>query len=92
MEYEFHFIITGRVQGVGFRFLAKHYADRLGLVGYVRNLRDGNVEICVAGTEKEAKNLIEVMKKQSPAIQISSISSMKKPLQKSYGSFEILLQ
>jgi len=89
MEYEFHFIIAGRVQGVGFRFLAKHYADRLGLVGYVRNTQDGNVEICIAGTEKSAEKLLEIMKKQPPPIQISSISSMKKPLQKTYTSFDI---
>jgi acylphosphatase len=91
MEYEFHFIIAGEVQGVGFRFLAKHYANRLGLVGYVRNLQDGNVEICVAGTEKDAEKLLEIMKKESLPIQISSISSTKKPLQKTYTSFDILI-
>ena len=50
------FFVTGRVQGVGFRFFAVAEAERLGLAGYVRNLRDGRVEAYAIGTpEKLAK-------------------------------------
>lgn len=41
--------ISGRVQGVGFRWFAKRVGDRLGLQGYVRNLYDGRVETWVQG-------------------------------------------
>lgn len=44
------FFVTGRVQGVGFRFFAVAEAERLGLAGYVRNLRDGRVEAYAIGT------------------------------------------
>ena len=44
------FFVTGRVQGVGFRFFAVGEAERLGLSGYVRNLRDGRVEAYAIGT------------------------------------------
>lgn len=44
-----HLIITGRVQGVGFRAFAKDAADALGLSGWVRNREDGSVEAVVEG-------------------------------------------
>jgi len=42
-------IIRGRVQGVGFRAWIEHTASRLGLEGWVRNLRDGTVEAVFFG-------------------------------------------
>lgn len=44
-----HFLITGRVQGVGFRYFAQAVADREGLHGWVRNLSDGRVEVTAEG-------------------------------------------
>ena len=39
------FVISGRVQGVGYRFFAEQWAERLGIAGYVKNLWDGTVEV-----------------------------------------------
>ena len=44
-----HIIVSGRVQGVGFRAWAAREADRLGIKGLVRNLPDGSVEIVAEG-------------------------------------------
>lgn len=44
------FLVAGLVQGVGFRFFAVAEAERLGISGYVRNLRDGRVEAYAIGT------------------------------------------
>jgi acylphosphatase len=44
------FFVAGHVQGVGFRLFAQAEAERLGLSGYVRNLRDGRVEAYAIGS------------------------------------------
>ena len=51
------FAVTGRVQGVGFRYFVQEAADREGVTGYVRNLPDGSVEAYVEG---EAEAVIRV--------------------------------
>jgi acylphosphatase len=43
------YLVSGRVQGVGFRFFTEEAAAREGLHGYVRNLPDGRVEIAAEG-------------------------------------------
>jgi acylphosphatase len=52
------YLISGRVQGVGFRVFAWTTAGREGLLGWVRNLPDGRVEICAEG-EAEALERFE---------------------------------
>jgi acylphosphatase len=44
-----HFLIRGRVQGVGYRYFARNAAERLGICGYVRNLQSGDVEAHAEG-------------------------------------------
>jgi acylphosphatase len=43
------FLISGIVQGVGYRYFALRAAGRHGIVGYVRNLHDGRVEVVAEG-------------------------------------------
>ena len=49
------FIISGFVQGVGFRFFAQRAAARHQVRGYVCNLKDGRVEVLTEGNEKEVE-------------------------------------
>jgi len=49
--------VSGRVQGVGFRYWTVRQADELGLGGYVRNLPDGRVEIVAAGEAEDVDRL-----------------------------------
>jgi acylphosphatase len=56
------FLVSGIVQGVGYRYFAMRAAQRLGLSGYARNLPDGRVEVyAVGGASKlgELRNELE---------------------------------
>jgi acylphosphatase len=51
MRKQLHVYYNGRVQGVGFRFTAENIANQLGVTGWVKNLRDGRVEILAEAEE-----------------------------------------
>lgn len=53
-----HVLIAGRVQGVGFRAWVKRTADSLGVSGWVRNLRSGEVEAVFSGPEATVSAMI----------------------------------
>ncbi len=51
------YLIRGQVQGVGYRFFAQRVAARHQVVGYVRNLADGRVEVVAEGTRENVEGL-----------------------------------
>ncbi len=53
-----HILVSGRVQGVFFRYTTKEVAERNGLAGYVRNLADGRVEIVAEGEREQLEKLV----------------------------------
>ena len=59
-------VISGRVQGVGFRFFTRDAALREGIAGWVRNLPDGRVEAWVEG-ESDAVTRVERAVRSGPA-------------------------
>jgi acylphosphatase len=65
MMKRIHVFVSGRVQGVAFRWVTEDMAHQLGVSGWVRNLSDGRVEVMA---EAEEENLLEFIKflKQGP--------------------------
>ena len=73
-----HIYVSGRVQGVGFRFRAQQLARGLGLTGWVRNLDDGRVEMELQGTETEMDCLFDRLR-QDRYILIDSFQAEQIP-------------
>lgn len=62
-RHRVHLTVSGRVQGVGFRYFAYDEAVRLGVVGYVRNLFDGDVEVVAEGTKEQLEEFVRAIKR-----------------------------
>jgi len=58
-----HIIISGEVQGVGFRQFVKYQAGKLNIKGWIKNLDNGNVEGMLSGERKNLETLIEFCRK-----------------------------
>lgn len=65
--------ISGRVQGVGFRFHAHEQAGKLGLKGWVKNLSDGRVEMLINGDESHVKSMIKWAHKGPVAAKVEKV-------------------
>jgi acylphosphatase len=59
MKKRAHLTISGRVQGVCFRMYACEEAGQWGITGWVRNLRDGGVEVLAEGEEQDLARFVE---------------------------------
>lgn len=55
---QYHLLITGRVQGVGYRASASDKGQQLGINGWVKNLQDGRVEMLIAGEQLQLEQMI----------------------------------
>ncbi len=58
-----HAFISGRVQGVNFRWNTKIFAEKSGITGFARNLDDGRVEVIAEGENESIDKLINYLKK-----------------------------
>ena len=54
-----HLLISGTVQGVGYRWSCRREAQGIGLTGWVRNLPDGRVEAVLQGTREQIERMIK---------------------------------
>jgi acylphosphatase len=68
-----HFLIQGRVQGVGFRWFVHREAATLNLRGWVRNTESGHVEVVAAGEQAELKRLLTLLAKGSRGSRVDAI-------------------
>ncbi|MBO6949603.1 MAG: acylphosphatase [Rhodospirillales bacterium] len=72
-ETAIHVFIEGRVQGVWFRGWTEKQATRLGLSGWVRNLRDGRVEAIFSGGSNNVETMLALCRKGPPMARVDNI-------------------
>lgn len=70
---QFHVLVSGFVQGVGFRVFVKKKAQKLGITGWVRNLSDGRVEAVIQGEEEKLNELMEHIRKGSYFSEVKNV-------------------
>jgi acylphosphatase len=65
--------ISGRVQGVGFRYALQSEAERRGLGGWVRNRRDGTVEAVFAGPPAAVEGMIDACRRGPDSARVDAV-------------------
>ncbi|MCK6265055.1 acylphosphatase [Vibrio sp. ZSDE26] len=71
----YKFTVSGTVQGVGFRYFTTMKANELGLLGYVKNLSNGDVEVLASGDKREME-AFECWLEKGP--RLANVSKLKK--------------
>ncbi|MBM3213381.1 acylphosphatase [Candidatus Poribacteria bacterium] len=82
-------LVSGRVQNVGFRAFVLELAERLGVVGYVRNLPDGRVEAFVEGRPEAVEELVTRMRRGSTGARVETASVEPREPSGTYADFRI---
>jgi acylphosphatase len=72
-----HYLIKGRVQGVGFRWFVHQEAAEIGLRGWVRNTDQGHVEIVAAGKPEELAELKDALRKGSRGSRVDAVEEQE---------------
>lgn len=66
-------VVSGRVQGVGFRWHVREAARRAGIRGWVRNRADGSVELLAAGAPSAIDRVIDAVRAGPPAARVEQV-------------------
>ena len=82
-------VVTGTVQGVGFRYATKKQAKALGIKGYVKNTYDGNVEIEAEADESKLQLFIKWCHIGPPMANVKMVNTSVINTTKGYTNFDI---
>ncbi|HEY2109977.1 MAG TPA: acylphosphatase [Candidatus Acidoferrales bacterium] len=74
------YFVSGTVQGVGYRYFARQLAQRLGIAGYVKNLRDGRVEVYVIGPASVLASVRAELERGPDGASVSSATEEPAPI------------
>ncbi len=76
-----HYIVKGRVQGVGFRWFVQRESAPLNLRGRVRNTDEGHVEVLAAGSEEDLERLHACLRRGSRGSRVDCIEQFDRPIE-----------
>jgi acylphosphatase len=83
-------IVTGRVQGVAYRAYVQESATELELVGYVKNLSDGSVEVVAQGLPDILKDFVEYLHEGSLRAKVESVAVDWRSPEATFEEFSVL--
>ncbi len=83
------FVVSGRVQGVGFRWFVLQHARRLGLRGFALNRVDGTVEVLACGPEVALADLERWLQEGPDFAEVTGVSAAEEADDPGLTSFEI---
>jgi acylphosphatase len=81
--------VTGRVQGVGYRYFASKEAGYLGISGYVKNLPNGDVELFAEGEDSQMNRFIEILKDGPAFGRVEDVLLDEQPANNDYSDFSV---
>jgi acylphosphatase len=89
MKEQRHLRIHGKVQGVGYRFFATRVARRMGLKGWIQNMRDGAVEALVEGEKQAIDDWIEELREGPRFAEVTKIEQESRDFTGSLPDFDV---
>lgn len=84
-----HAFVSGHVQGVGYRFFALKAANQLGLVGWVRNLSDGSVEVIAEGRGSVLVAFLASLQRGPHSGKVENVRQTWYPARGEFDRFEV---
>ena len=85
-----HLVISGRVQGVGFRYWLQDIAIEKNIFGWVKNNISGNVEALIIGNEKDVKDIIKLCEKGPLSSKVDQVKVNEYKKDYSKKNFDII--
>ena len=89
MDARLDAVISGRVQGVGFRYFVMVTASQLGLVGWVANLSDGRVQCVAEGPQADLEALLDALRHGPQGASVSNVRSAWLPPTGGFDRFSV---
>ncbi len=86
---QIHILISGRVQGVGFRDFARRGAEKIGVRGYAKNLANSDVEVVADGNRVALDEFLVVLEQGPPAGRVDRVQIDQFERSEEYTGFEI---
>lgn len=83
------YVISGRVQGVGYRYFAERGAHELGICGYVKNCVNGNVEVYAIGDQKSLEEFKRLLTEGPRSARVAAVEEFEAAVDKQYNEFQI---
>lgn len=79
-QFARRYYVSGMVQGVGYRYFARQLAQRLGIAGYVKNLRDGRVEVYAIGPASVLASLRPELERGPNGASVAGVTEEEAPV------------